>query len=274
MHLIACPQCSRQYDVTPLAPGSRVRCACDHLLDVGVPGDFAVATFHCRQCGAVAKPGDKECSYCGGGLIERDFQRTTLCPICFTRLDDDSHHCNKCGVEIHPQALTAIPEGVDCPRCKGVLGIRCVAEGEVIECTACGGIWLDPTCFDRIYKAAQDKETATFRTPGAEPPGSIPNTMAYIPCVRCGELMHRRQFRHRERSSGVVLDVCKDHGVWLDHSEIERIVTFQHQSGGALITERPAMKAETFTPRISLPRDRTAGEVLRGALTFLGDLFS
>jgi len=33
------------------------------------------------------------------------------------------------------------------------------------------------------------------------------------------------------------------------------------------------MKAESFKPRLSLPRDRTAGEVVRDALRFLSDLF-
>ena len=40
--------------------------------------------------------------------------------------------------------------------------------------------------------------------------------------------MHRRNFAS---ISGVMIDVCRKHGVWLDHSELERILAFVREGG-------------------------------------------
>ena len=39
-------------------------------------------------------------------------------------------------------------------------------------------------------------------------------------------------------TSGVIIDLCKDHGVWLDHRELERIVAFVRGGGLARARER------------------------------------
>src|SRR3989304_1414742 len=53
-----------------------------------------------------------------------------------------------------------------------------------------------------------------------EPPKDI---IEYIPCVRCGKLMNRKNFA---KISGVILDECGKHGVWLDAGELEKIRHF------------------------------------------------
>jgi Zn-finger nucleic acid-binding protein len=45
--------------------------------------------------------------------------------------------------------------------------------------------------------------------------------------------MNRQNFAH---SSGIVLDVCAKHGVWLDRGELERVLGFV--SGGGLARAR------------------------------------
>ena len=47
----------------------------------------------------------------------------------------------------------------------------------------------------------------------------------YRSCVICGKLMHRRLYG---RGSGVVIDTCRDHGIWFDHGELFDIL----KSGG------------------------------------------
>lgn len=37
-------------------------------------------------------------------------------------------------------------------------------------------------------------------------------TSTFIPCVRCGKKMNRKNFG---RISGVIIDECGKHGVWL-----------------------------------------------------------
>jgi Zn-finger nucleic acid-binding protein len=49
-----------------------------------------------------------------------------------------------------------------------------------------------------------------------------------VNCPKCGAAMGRMPL-----PSGVEIDVCEDHGVWLDVGELERIVQFQSQRRGA-----------------------------------------
>lgn len=55
----------------------------------------------------------------------------------------------------------------------------------------------------------------------------------YIPCVLCNNLMNRTNFG---LVSGVIVDVCKQDGVWFDCGEINKTIAFI-ESGGLKKTE-------------------------------------
>ena len=227
MILLACKECDRQYDVTHLDPGCRVRCACDHVLTVRVPKPFSVAVHKCGNCGGAVSRTDESCPYCGAGLPEHELARSTLCPLCFTRLEDDARHCKSCGVEIAPQALTAVPEDARCVRCKGELRVRSLDKASVVECVDCEGMWVQTETFAAICERAQNRpefllEAPLERISDAEPERKV----VYVPCLACGEMMLRKMFRYKGLPSRVVVDYCKEHGVWLDPAELERIVSF------------------------------------------------
>jgi Zn-finger nucleic acid-binding protein len=57
---------------------------------------------------------------------------------------------------------------------------------------------------------------------------------AYRKCPVCKELMHRINFGAR---SGVIVDQCKTHGVWLDSGELKRLLDWK-KAGGQLLHER------------------------------------
>lgn len=50
----------------------------------------------------------------------------------------------------------------------------------------------------------------------------------YLPCPVCAERMNRRQF---VPGSGVIIDECRDHGIWLDAGEHHRILDFVRTHG-------------------------------------------
>jgi hypothetical protein len=50
----------------------------------------------------------------------------------------------------------------------------------------------------------------------------------------CGELMNRFNYG---RVSGVIIDACKDHGIWFDAEALTRILEWIHK-GGAEATAR------------------------------------
>jgi Zn-finger nucleic acid-binding protein len=60
--------------------------------------------------------------------------------------------------------------------------------------------------------------------------GEIERKVVYLKCPVCGELMNRRSYGAR---SGVVADICKDHGIWLDGGELGRILKWA-KAGGQL----------------------------------------
>jgi len=50
----------------------------------------------------------------------------------------------------------------------------------------------------------------------------------YLKCPCCGTLMSRSNF---SKCSGVVIDTCREHGVWFDRDELVRIVRFIRDGG-------------------------------------------
>jgi len=279
MILLACPECHRQYDVTHLDPGSKVRCVCDHLVVVKVPRQLSAAAQKCKNCGGSVEPGHAACPYCGSELSRLDLAKNTLCPGCFTRLEDDAQHCKACGIAIEPQALTPIPHGAFCPRCKWDLRIRSLADTSVIECSRCDGIWVRREHFEVICRSAQNRPDIKLAdkllpVSAAEPERRV----QYIPCLVCEELMLRKMFRYKSQASYVIFDYCRIHGVWLDKDELERIVQFIRKRvdvelpfdvGEALSGRQKAPAAAMIMPRAS---DWTGGLGGWGSLLLLGAL--
>ncbi len=229
MLIIACPKCSRQYDATGLQAGSEVRCYCDELFSVRWPDKLSATALTCTHCGGAVGVTDEACPYCAARISEEDRRKTTLCPGCFTRIEDDSKHCRSCALVIQPQCLSPLPADRNCPRCTGKLRVRSLGSVDVTECSDCLGFWLTPDAFQGVTSSAkaQSGETEHLVTGnGAQERVQQPDEMRYIPCLKCGELMQRRQYTQNNHMSGTIIDLCRGHGVWLDHAEIESILEF------------------------------------------------
>jgi len=222
MILMACPACDRQYDVSHLEPGRSVRCLCDEVFTVRHRAPSSVGALLCSHCGGPVGADDEACPFCAARLDEAE-RNTTLCPACFARVDDTARHCSGCGVAIAPQALLPIPAGRSCPRCADVLRVRSMGERSVVECSSCEGLWLTRAVFEGICRDALRSAAAPL------PSGAAPDADAgqgYIACLDCDEPMMRQRYRHDGRTSAIVVDACRGHGIWLDRTELERVVAF------------------------------------------------
>lgn len=220
---LACPACDRQYDVSHLHPGRAVRCTCDAVFLVEHRAPLAVHALACSLCGGPIGADDEGCPFCGARL-DADERGTCLCPACFARVPESARHCSACGVAIAPQALTPIPAERDCPRCGGVLRVRSLGERSVIECGVCEGLWIARTTFDAACRDAL-RSSAPPAGEGADG-ASSPADEGYISCLACGEPLLRQRFRHAARTSGIVVDACRRHGIWLDAGELARVLSF------------------------------------------------
>lgn len=150
-------------------------------------------------------PETRKCEHCGKD-INRQY---TICPFCGGHLHEEEHY-----------------RSPECPRCRVPLSNHLARGEEYNICPKCGGLWLDRGEFHLltreydVYKKEEDSGEY-LREP-------LQKTMEYIPCVRCGKLMNRKNFA---RISGVIIDECGRHGVWLDQGELDKIRHFIADGG-------------------------------------------
>jgi len=278
--LVACSRCGRQYDVTGMAPGMHVRCECAELLTVEARRPRMPRALKCGRCGAPLEANASKCAYCDAEITIEERGLSGVCPACFARLLAGARFCTECGVEIAPQALRAVAEGTVCPRCRSGLRSRTVGHTALVECTSCGGLWIAQEDLDRICEKADEEELVSRALAGSVPahPGDPSQGSAYLPCPTCRDMMVRRNFGG---TSGILIDVCRGHGVWLDHRELERIVAFVRKGGlmqararevERLEHEAEVAKAQILAgPALEREPETMSTEVdLLGALRWLG----
>ena len=94
-----------------------------------------------------------------------------------------------------------------------------------LDCTTCKGIFLDKVTIDKLgTEEGRDIRIAFPKRDRVREDGPV----RYIECPQCRRLMNRTVFA---RVSGVIVDVCKDHGVWFDVGEINAVVEFVEKGG-------------------------------------------
>ena len=91
--------------------------------------------------------------------------------------------------------------------------------------------------FATVCERSDEQELASRALTQSAPPTRAPDEhkVRYLPCVVCKDLMSRRNYSGR---SGIIIDVCREHGIWLDHTELEGILSFIR--GGGLDRAREA----------------------------------
>lgn len=151
---------------------------------------------------------------------------TKKCEYCSKKININYTICPFCGGRLSEAVESIQPV---CPRCKVSLKttVSNVSNGEEYHiCPLCGGMWLDRVAFRRATSEYNVYRNENIKDEYKKEP--IKDTVEYIPCVRCGKLMNRKNF---SRISGVMIDECGRHGVWLDNSELKKIRHFIADGG-------------------------------------------
>jgi Zn-finger nucleic acid-binding protein len=157
------------------------------------------------------------------------FVGTQFCPHCGTR-----------AVTIDQGGNTTR----SCPRCHVTLADVQVARTPLEECTRCGGLWVDVSSFEFICSNAEARQAATgLLIPS---PVQLDPAVRYLKCPQCQNLMNRMNYASR---SGIVINICRAHGVWLDRDEMRQIVAFI--TAGGLDRARQAETEELQEARLS-----------------------
>lgn len=152
-------------------------------------------------------------------------------------------YCPNCGVNFTRETIGA--SNLKCPSCKVAMTGMKVGQTALVECPSCFATWLDAKTFTDLCSSREERGSfaADFGRHTAGAKAAPPNKVLYLPCPVCGKIMNRQNFG---RASGVVIDVCKGDGVWMQQGELHAVLTFI-DSGGlerAREAERAREKAE------------------------------
>ena len=114
--LVACAECSRQYDASQMAEGARFRCLCGAVVQVTRPEPHDAAVVRCSSCGAPRQESGDSCQFCGADFTLHEQDLHTICPSCMTRVSDRARYCHHCATALMPQPLGPMTEH-SCPAC-------------------------------------------------------------------------------------------------------------------------------------------------------------
>ena len=278
----ACPACHRHYDVSVFPAGARLRCSCGSYFQVEFKQPHAPRALKCSHCGGLLEDQARKCNYCSAEITIEERRLDSICPECSARMASDARYCMECGIEIRPQAVQGLPEQAECPRCQSDLRTRSVDKVDLIECGSCAGLWLGHETFKQLCQRTDEGKLVSRSMPAAQVQRlQVDERVMYLPCPICKTLMNRKNYSH---TSGVIIDLCREHGVWLDHAELEKIMRFIESGGLDLARRREVERLEEAKRRAESPtfapfpqsddvlRRRVRSSSLSGALGVVGDL--
>lgn len=209
-----------------------------------------IEALNCPNCGAGVASDSTQCGFCTSRL------KTMACPSCMGVMFIGSEHCSHCGTKVVAADVNPGEKPGNCPRCRRDLNVLQIEETRLRECAKCGGMWSGVETFESIC-ADREKQSAVLNFAGAKAlTNTSPAKISYVPCPDCGQLMNRSNFA---RSSGVIIDLCKQHGVWFDAEELPKIIGFIRKGGMEKARQREKLE-------IKEERDNLRDEVRRAAI--------
>ena len=184
---------------------------------------------NCSNCSAPLPPNSIQCDYCGSrndiDLKGINYYTTHEC--------ESERVCPRCGIRLKTVDLK--------------LDGRFLIE----RCDQCLGLFFDPGELEALLEAT----VANVFTINRSELDSINSTMrandygvSYIKCPICGKLMNRVNFGTK---SGIIVDRCKDHGVWLDGGELRHLFEWM-KAGGKLLQQEQLKNVEAEKEREKL----------------------
>jgi Zn-finger nucleic acid-binding protein len=187
--------------------------------------------MRCRACGRAFEPhvfpgGTVRCA-CGA---ENETPHPLDAPAPYHPYREAAPH----GPEPPPPPPPAQSRAIGplCPRCTRLL--REDSEHAALACDACHGLFVDhPSLAARVD--AERPVRPSEAVPHAPSFSRHEREVRYAWCPLCGQVSNRMIFGQR---SGIVVDVCREHGTWFDDGELDAVLAFVR--GGGLEPDRAA----------------------------------
>lgn len=168
-----------------------------------------------------------QCHQCGGALSGK----MTFCPYCGVRQDIDLR-------QIHFRDLGCVGN-MPCPSCENILHViefDTTPPMHVERCESCLGMFFNPGELQTLL----DEKTNplvwldTVRLQQIADDFGYNHQVVYRKCPVCSERMSHLNFGGR---SGVVLDRCGTHGLWIEGGELRQLTEWW-RAGGKLIFQQ------------------------------------
>ncbi len=137
-----------------------------------------------------------------------------------------------------------------------------IDEIRLAECEKCEGIWTDVETFE-IICANRENQSAVLKKFDEILHHPKLQKVQYVPCPTCKRLMNRNNFA---KISGVIIDSCKEHGVWFDAKELSKIIEFIRKGGmeysrqkekAHLDAQRENLRTEKFKSSVDRYKNET-----------------
>lgn len=132
-------------------------------------------------------------------------------------------YCPFCGEQAPEESSL---KDLMCPHCNITMDKVLEIESILDHCPECGGVWCEDNELEEITRERdvflRDDIPRKFVKKRPE------DVVKYIKCPQCQEPMNRMNFG---KISGIIVDVCPNHGIWLDSGELEEIRAFIANGG-------------------------------------------
>lgn len=182
------------------------------------------------------------CVHCGAPLPAK----TIRCPYCDALNDVDLRTMQQ---NLGKEAAS----DRKCPRCDMLMkSVDLGIDGTfyIERCDRCLGLFFDPGELEHVLDVSTqppdqaDRELLNAMVEEGHINQGRP--VKYVKCPVCHELMNRKVYGAK---SGVIVDICRDHGVWLDGGELAQLVKWANAGGLKLDAETRQRDAESEARR-------------------------
>ncbi len=179
------------------------------------------------------------------------------CDNCSAPLPPNSIICDYCGTRndtdlkgVHRYTVQEPDTERICPRCNismRTLDLKIEGKFLIERCEDCLGLFFDTGELEALIKASVKNVYDANRHKINELNKTLRNNdypAAYIKCPVCAQIMNRVNFGAK---SGVIIDKCGDHGIWLDGGELRHLLEWVKAGGQILAKQREDMKRRDET---------------------------
>jgi Zn-finger nucleic acid-binding protein len=174
-----------------------------------------------------------------------------ICDYCSTRNDTDLKGIHK--YTVHEPETERI-----CPRCNislRTLDLKIDGKFLIERCQDCLGMFFDMGELEALIKASVSNVYNIDRHKITQLNKTLRNNdypTTYIKCPVCSQIMNRVNFGAR---SGVIIDRCQEHGLWLDGGELRHLLEWV-KAGGQLLSSQKNQQRKKDAARLEQKQKR------------------